>query len=100
MRLRLAMGAVVAAATMLASVGTVSWAESNDENPCDPANGRYICDGTEDQPVEGDVAMRGDDGVSLSPKAGLPSTGVSDELVSSWVADITLVSQTVQRNGH
>lgn len=79
MRLRQIIGVLIAATVMLASAGTASWADSATENPCDPANGRYICDGTEDQPVEGDVVIQGDDGVSLSPRAGLPSTGVSDD---------------------
>ncbi len=48
----------------------VGAAPMEDENPCDPDNGKYICDGTQDWP-NGDCPPE-----LCGPK--LPSTGVSD----------------------
>ena len=34
--------------------GTEDQPIADDDNPCDPDNGKYICDGTEDQPIADD----------------------------------------------
>ncbi|RRD03565.1 hypothetical protein EII34_13310 [Arachnia propionica] len=65
---RRTLSATATIVVLLGMVATPHWALA-DDNPCDPANGRYICDGSEDQP-------EGDRHPWRPPK--LPDTGVAD----------------------
>ena len=69
MRVRRTVSMGIAAAMTLA-VGVFASAAPNDDSGCDPGNGKYICDGTDDQPEGAGPTSRG-----KLPEP--PSTGVS-----------------------
>ncbi|MDO5066014.1 MAG: hypothetical protein Q4D96_01875 [Propionibacteriaceae bacterium] len=60
------------ACVLLFGAFTAAHPAQAEENPCDPANGRYTCDGSEDQP-DGDARPYW----KYWKKPKLPHTGVS-----------------------
>lgn len=65
MRRKSIISVAVAAIMALGMIGTPLVAKGDDGGSCDPANGKYICDGTEDQPEGAKDSLQ------------LPKTGVS-----------------------